>query len=409
MGVFCIAQPYDVLACDPKINWCNMTRKFEPDNNELGVENNQRIRLPMVFIKGLILFLIINLLFTVFVPSDFGNLSLYNYIFPGRLRLPFGENPEIAYNFSLNNLDAMISSHLISGDNKKNDEFRIVLIGDSSTWGILLKPEETLAGLLNNYELDCNYHKVQVYNLGYPTLSLTKDIMILEKSMKFEPDLIIWLVTLEAFPLDNQLTSPLVAGNLNLISRISEKYNMETRVLDHEERTSNLFDKSIIGQRRELADLLRLQLLGGMWAATSIDQVYPSIFDHAQVDLKNDTTFHNWEPPELDGENLAFEILDVGRKIAGDVPILLVNEPILVSNGENSNIRYNFYYPRWAFDQYRKLLADYSLVHSWVYSDLWDIVPLEEFTNSAIHLTPGGEAILADRIIHELRTKICIQ
>ena len=30
---------------------------------------------------------------------------------------------------------------------KADDEFRVLLVGDSGNWGILLKPEETLAGI----------------------------------------------------------------------------------------------------------------------------------------------------------------------------------------------------------------------------------------------------------------------
>ena len=66
---------------------------------------------------------------------------------PGRPRLPWGENPQRAYNLTLNNLDAMFASHEITQP-KQKDEFRVVLIGDSSTWGFLLKPEDTLAAQL---------------------------------------------------------------------------------------------------------------------------------------------------------------------------------------------------------------------------------------------------------------------
>ena len=61
----------------------------------------------------------------------------------------------------------------------------------------------------------------------------------------------------------------------------------------------------------------------------------------------------------------------------------------------NSDIRYNFYYPRWAYDQYRQYLADASRTQGYLYLDLWDAVPSTEFTNTAIHLTPQGSALLA--------------
>ena len=81
--------------------------------------------------------------------------------------------------------------------------------------------------------------------------------------------------------------------------------------------------------------------------------------------------------------------------MAGDVPLIIVNEPIYISTGRNSDIRYNFFYPRWAYDQYRGLLAGWCRDHSVPYFDAWDQIPTEDFSNSAIHRTPEGEALMA--------------
>jgi hypothetical protein len=64
----------------------------------------------------------------------------------------------------------------------------------------------------------------------------------------------------------------------------------------------------------------------------------------------------------------------------------------------NSGIRYNFFYPRWAYDQYRLLLADWCRAQNLAYYDFWDLIPAKEFSNSAIHRTPGGEARLAEEL-----------
>ena len=81
-------------------------------------------------------------------PMDLINrVSLYNHLFPGRVRLPFGESPQIAYNFSIGSLDAAFASHKIHGTGKKDPQtLRVVTVGDSSSWGTLLRPEETLCG-----------------------------------------------------------------------------------------------------------------------------------------------------------------------------------------------------------------------------------------------------------------------
>ncbi|MFN3492473.1 MAG: hypothetical protein ACK40V_09670, partial [Anaerolineales bacterium] len=94
----------------------------------------------------------------------------------------------------------------------------------------------------------------------------------------------------------------------------------------------------------------------------------------------------------------ALSALEAGFRAAGKTPVLLVNEPMLISSGTNSSIRYNFFYPRWAYDEYRKLMFALSEERHWQYLDLWDIVPANEFTNSAIHLTPSGEKILAEHL-----------
>jgi hypothetical protein len=40
--------------------------------------------------------------------------------------------------------------------------------------------------------------------------------------------------------------------------------------------------------------------------------------------------------------------------------------------------------------------------NNWTYLDLWDLVPENQFTNSAIHLTPSGESMLAASIADRL-------
>src|SRR4030042_3335302 len=89
-----------------------------------------------VIVKGVLLFILIDILFAPLSPlPKLGQISAYNLIFPGRLRLPFGEKPDQAYNFSLYNLDAMFASHEITKGEKPPDEFRVLLVGDSSVWG----------------------------------------------------------------------------------------------------------------------------------------------------------------------------------------------------------------------------------------------------------------------------------
>ncbi len=351
-----------------------------------------------VLTRGLLIFLAFNLLWAAVNSSSLGRLSSYNTLLRGRERLPFGEDPAQSYNLSLYNLEAMFQSLRLDGTPKAADEFRVFVIGDSSTWGTLLRPDETLAGQLDAAGLTASDgRKIRVYNLGYPTLSLTKDLMILERAMQYQPDLILWPVTLESFPRDRQLDSPIAANNPQKIASLVKKYALD---LEMPGTAMSFWQKTIIGQRRSLADLIRLQFYGVMWSATGIDQTYPADYERAAVDLEADDTFNGWKQEEMSADDLAFEVIAAGIQAAGDVPIILINEPILVSSGKNSDIRYNFYYPRWAYDQYRQQLADQCEINNWQCLDLWDAVPQERFTNSAIHLDPQGVGMMVEKLVN---------
>ena len=362
-----------------------------------------------VLIKAAVLFLLLNIAFTACYPLDgLGRVSIYNSLARGRERLPFGENPQETYTFSLYNLEAMLQSLALDGLPKPANEFRVLVLGDSSIWGTLLQPVETLAGQLNAANLTtCDGRAIRAYNLGYPTLSLTKDIMILEESMRYQPDLIIWSVTLQAFPKDIQLASPLVQNNPYRVRPLKEQYDLDLPVETLSE--PNFWQRTLIGQRRSLADWLRLQLYAPMWSATGIDQLYPADYEPAQRDLDPDETFNNWSGPDLGFEQLSFDVLSAGFEIAGETPVLLVNEPILISAGQNSDLRYNFYYPRWAYDSYRAMLGETAGLNAWSYLDLWNLVPESQFTNSAIHLTPQGVSMMAEAVGDALNRMSCGQ
>ncbi len=361
-----------------------------------------------VLIKAALLFAALNLLFAATAsPDALGRLSIYNTpLVPGRERLPFGENPA-SYNLSLFNLEAMLRSHAVAAGRPAADapagEYRVLLIGDSSVWGILLEPPDTLAGQLNARGLTApDGRAVRVYNLGYPTLSALKDLLILDRAMAYRPDLIIWLTTLEAMPANKQIASPIVQRNAQAVRALIARYDLPYPADDPGLVEPGLWDRTLIGSRRDLADLLRLNVYGLLWAATGIDQYYPETYTPRQEDLEPSAAFYDLQPPLTRGD-LALDVLEAGIARADAVPVLIVNEPIFISRGRNSDLRYNFYYPRWAYDDYRRLMAEAAQAGGWRYLDVWDRVPGAEFTNSAIHLTPAGTALLADAVEAAMR------
>jgi len=358
-----------------------------------------RTKFPRLLFKTFLFVMIISLVLVPLAGDSIGKVSLYNWLIPGRERLPFSDTPELAYNLSLFNLNAMFASHQISDEGCQREMYRVIILGDSSTWGTLLRPEETLAGQLNQLDLIASDGKaIHFYNLGYPTMSLAKDLLLLDKAQKFKPDMIVWFFTLESFPADKQLTSPLVENNPESVANAFEKYDLNPNTYGVDQLTISYWDRTLFKQRRNYADILRLQFYGVMWGITGIDQHYPKESKLAARDLTNNETFHSWQEGEMDASNLALEILSAGKLAAGSAPIIFINEPILISQGSNSDIRYNFYYPRWAYDSYREIVRQYTAEEEMFYLDLWNLVPEEEFTNTAIHTTPIGVRLLADEL-----------
>jgi hypothetical protein len=363
-----------------------------------------------IAIKGVILFLLFNFSLGL-VPQGgrFGRLSLYNRVFSGRTRLPFGETPRMAYNLSLYDLEVMFSSHEVSAGSKPEAEFRIILIGDSATWGILQKPDQTLSGVINaNLLRACDGRTVRAFNLAYPSMSLLKDLMLLEKALSYQPDLIIWPITLQAFPDKFQIATPLVANNPHIAEPLIESYGLSVTDFEDDFNKPSFWDSTLIGRRRKILYALQLQFYGVMWAATGIDQYYPENFTPAQLDFaSDDTAFAGWPAPELPLENLSIDIIHAGYDMAGDIPLMLVNEPILISPGENHEIRYNYYYPRSTYDRYRKIMSESAHLAGWHYIDVWNVVPFDQFTNSAVHLTAEGTQIYYEQLLPAIQAEIC--
>ncbi|HTP09666.1 MAG TPA: hypothetical protein VMP08_15525 [Anaerolineae bacterium] len=361
---------------------------------EESQQSNKWLVIARVLIITLVLFVACNVIFALLNPMEaLGRVSLYNAVLPGRERLPYGENSAQSYNLSTYNIPAMFASHVIVRP-KADDEFRVIVIGDSGTWGWLLNNRDTLAGQINAQQLTtADGKRVVAYNLGYPVLDLTKDLMILEEALKYQPDLIVWPVTLESFPRAKQIFPSIVQNNATRVRSLIERYQLNLDLNDPRFVDPDFLGKTIVGQRRNLADWLRLQVLGFSWAATRIDQAIPDQIKLRQSDFEKDVSWQTFtQPVTLTENDLAFDVLGAGMKMAGDVPVLIINEPMFISSGQNSDLRYNSFYPRWAYDQFHEMLNDKAATNNWHYLDLWDSIAPDEFTDTPVHLTPNGMA-----------------
>lgn len=354
-----------------------------------GIYDRRFVR--RVFIKAGLLFVLLNIVYVLLNPLPWlSSVSLYNVLIPGRMRFPYSDDPTQTYSITLPRLEAMFASHTIHGTPKANDEYRVLMVGDSSVWGWLLDNDSTLSECINagDYQTT-DGRQLIAYNLGYPVLSGVKDGVIMEKGMAYEPDAVVWLITLQTLMDNEQLRHPILQDNADLTQQFLDNYavNLDGSLLEHED----IFQKTLVGQRRELADLLRHQIYGFAWWATGFDHAPINYIGAPMLNLPQGERILNREDIEVgEVDFLVWDIVNVNIESVADVPVLLVNQPILISEGVNSDLRYNSYYPRWAYDGYRQELTRRAEIHQWHLLDLWDAVEPHQFTDSPFHY--GAEA-----------------
>jgi len=351
-----------------------------------------------VALKALILFALCNLIYAVSRPLEtLGGVSLYGSAFPLRDRLSRSNDPSDTYSVTTFNLPALFASHQISAP-KAADEFRVAFIGDSSVWGSGLTNAETYTARINAADLRTpDGRRIRAYNLGYHAHAALKDVLLLDYAQRYGIDSVVWFVSLETLYRGNQLIQPIVQNNADRVRALIDRHGLALDTGEAMFALPSLLDRTIIGERRALADLLRLQTYGPAWAATGRDDQ-----DHGRANLNDFAASNRWktfdDPVTLDGDLLTFEILAAGAALAGDGRMLIVNEPLYIGHGQAAALRYNTLYPRWAYDAYRAALADEAASRGWAYLDLWDTVARDQFTDSPFHVTAGAAQHISDAV-----------
>ncbi|HEX2698172.1 MAG TPA: hypothetical protein VHM28_10730 [Anaerolineales bacterium] len=344
-----------------------------------------------VLVKGLMLFALFEYFFFT-SAFNVGSLDVYDALGIQRLRFPTSTYAPEDAALDAGNLDAMFASHIVSQPKAAN-EFRVMVFGDSAMWGIGETPDQTLPGQLGAIGLTCDDKIVHVYNLSYPRSSATKDLMILDKALQYQPDLIVWVLTLYTLMPKTRVDHWLVTQNPDEFYELGSGFGFLPK--DYEPPTE--LDK-ILAKQRALFRTVRYELYSLVNLAVGVDQIQGD-YEDVPTDLSADLAFEGLYPPAIKPSQLSIDQVKDFYTLADTTPVILVNEPIMVlKNKTNSDVRYNFYYPRWVYDQYRQYLGEAAEQNNWDYLDLWDTFPSESFTNTPLHLNPAGERKLAEMI-----------
>ncbi len=371
------------------------------------------VRPLWVLLKAIFLFAAANVVFALVNPPV-GRLTLYNHIVPGRLRFPYEQEPvfyRAGYNAPVyEDFDAMFGAHVISRP-KAPREFRLVLLGDSATWGISVQANETLSEQINRLNIQtCDGRTVRAYNLGYPMPFLMRDVLVLDKAMEYRPDMALWLITLYTLQPKTAETY-FITPHPERYLKLASTYHLSLPHLSQPVQEPSFWDRTIIGQRRRLKDIAITQAFGVLWAGTGIDNheglqpalTTPSPDVGDNLDYEGSLPGHT--PSPLD--SLMTDVLSAGFGVAGDVPLVLVNEPIFVAPGKNHLIRYNEFYPRWAYDDYRQFISAWAEEHNHGLLDDWNVLAAQEFADQNFHRNPSGEKHFAEVLAPAIKKLVC--
>jgi hypothetical protein len=148
-------------------------------------------------------------------------------------------------------------------------------------------------------------------------------------------------------------------------------------------------------------------MYGAIWDSTGIDYRAGAPSTESTVVNKPATSQTSRQPtlPAIAPNVLTFDVLKAGQRMLSDVPMLVVNEPIPIS--ENPTLRYNSEYPRQSYDQYRRNLQSFSASAGIHYLDYYDQIPASEFPAGNLHLTARAEKELAKLLTSEILKIAC--
>ncbi len=356
-----------------------------------------------VIAKGLAIFVFLNVAFAVLNPPV-GQLSIYNWLVKGRQRFPRGS---ATYNVAPEDLNAVFASHEISGAGENPAQYRVIVLGDSSVWGPLLSTSENLIGQLNDIHLVVCGRQARFFNLGYPMPNALKDFVILSRAREYKPTLVIWM--LAPTSVDMKATPPVWGSESSkTISALLHEYGLD-RYQKFIVPPPTFWERTLIGQRRRLARLARLQMDGLLWGATGIDDLrlkYQPV-DETLVPVPSTVPDQGDAPAVLDPATHAFGVLAAARRMMGSIQVLIVNEPIFLATTPNLKDKAQAIDLWRNYHLYRQQLQESAADAGWPYIDLSDSIPPREFTNGIHHVNAAAERRIAHALAREIQSLRC--
>jgi hypothetical protein len=354
-----------------------------------------------IFAKAIAIIVILNFAFILTGIDPVAAITRFNtwwLVGHGRLRLAYPsdfENGQIP-------IESLLAAHALAYTPKAADEYRVIVLGSSGIMGWGLEDAETFVGQLNARAVWINNKRLVAYNLAYPYPHAARDAIILDAAMQYKPDLVIWIIT---------------AASLNNSTKATDE-NAVFYVINRDrlERLTSNFGLLAWFDARWPAKpawqnwiALREQDMLPVWLKTLLYPFFEPDVRKTDRRIGDDpipakariATGHEGFTPM---PNDTWQFLLLGQDIVNraGAKLLLVNEPMVIGSGENSNVNYNLSYERALYDSYRDILRDFTAQHNFLYADLWDLIGSQYFTDTPLHADRQGYSILVDGILSYL-------
>jgi hypothetical protein len=345
------------------------------------VEQDDRITTRSVIqvaVRVAALLIMFDMAYVVFQPTTSGYPTLYNWVYPGRLRFALviagaSATAPVVTEFKLPRL---MADHVIARP-RQPGEFRVVALGSSETFSPYIRPDESFPVVIDRLGLTTPDNRpVRVYNLSYPAPSAPKDLLIADyvmSDLRYRPDAIFWMVNRTTF-LRAGDNHPLLAYNPDLVRALAARHpGLKSHLpLPAEAGQPVWAAHNLWSDRQDIAAWLTNQLLGVAWALTGLDEG-PAHIDTSLVAPIEVTGWSNGE------KSVVRAMLD--DTASYQVPLLIVSTPTNYTDRA---------YEQWLAKQSKKwgipvLLCDHLL-------------PPQQFIDTAWHMTAAGQRALADQI-----------
>jgi hypothetical protein len=337
------------------------------------------------------------------------SLSLYRHFVPPLARLDSMRDYPTPVMWRL---DPLLDAHRI-GRAKRPDEFRVAVLGDSGTFGMFVPERKTVPGQMTRVGGSFRGRKLVAYNLSYQTPNTLKDLLVEKHALRRKLDAIVWFVTLfdlarDAPPAEFRREIHLVIRvNADDLPELERKYGIDTWETREIEALRGPFDRSVLGdggRYRDFAILLGrafFDRLAGDDPTESVRAPRPWVGSRP---LPATPLFFDRGPNDPPMPNARWKNLEAGARMAKEarVPLLLVNDPLFLASGPNSEHEYNSYYGREIYDRYRRDLAAYCRRRGIDLLDLWNLLPPREFDDMPQHYTPAGSRRIAEAVVRRL-------